>query len=159
MARKSPLMNMTGEYEDDPGMSFEEGGLPTEDAMFADQEGLGDEDYEDGYESESDYPGAAEQPDVAESMMGLNALHREALQQADIYFNPVMDSPEIDDSERDMLNPASDPYAASMGLEQSNAEYSNRMRFKEDAIASLQSKAKTRALATAKFQDLIAKNK
>lgn len=156
MAQKSRLMSMTGESGSRNPEMMDRMGMMGNREMMDEEETI-----EEGLEDYSDVASyQPEEPEVAEPQLGLNALYKQQLQQADMYFNPVMDNPEIDESEREMRNPSSDPYAASMGLNDPtnyDSEYQQRMMYKDDAIASLQSKAQTRALATAKFQKLATK--
>lgn len=132
-------------------------------SLFDDYEDLEDLDEEDmpmdDMPMDNEMMGAETPMEEAMPLMGMSEMHRRNLQQVDMYFNPLMDVPEIEEAERERFNPSSDPYAASMGFEDDGADgsYQNRRLFKDDMIATLQQKAQTRALATAKFQNMATK--
>lgn len=152
MALKSKLMSMTGDSDYNPEPE------DTEDDMMED-------DMEGGYPEEdmSFYDGGSpEEPDVMESNLGLSQIHRMMLQQADMYFNPAADTPEIGEDERERFNPWSDPYARDSQvapMEDMNSAYNERVMHKDEIKNSLQEKAKMRAMATAKFQKMLSGKK
>jgi hypothetical protein len=173
MAQRLRPKIMSGEFEDE-GIDTESvpeyneewdapefkgnGAPPPEYSGDGDEMDTFDEDGEEIYDEETS--DMMDSGDLGETDPGLNSMYRNSLQQANMYFNPVMDTGYIPDSLiRGTEPPGGATEADMMGLGQPDMGMAQKMSpriMQDQATSSLLDRAQARATASRGFQNAVA---